>query len=236
MFMWSRRAAAFAALGAVAAMLLYPGGTYRDHSTSGYQVFHNFFSDLGATVAYNGQPNHVGAVLFVVSLVLLVVGMGALLVALVRLYSRSSSAAPLTTLAAVAGAIVCASFIGVAMTPENRFMSVHVLFTKMAFRVFPAVPLFLGLAARRNTHLPSRAGLAWAAMVVLLVAYVLVLDFGPRASTPVGLVVQVTAQKIVTVGAVLLLVYQSFQAERLFRAPADAPAVRGTSSIEVASR
>ena len=94
-------------------------------------------------------------------------------------------------------------------------MPLHVLFTKLAFRTFPTVPLFLGLAAVRNPALPSRVGVAWVVMIVLLVSYVLVLDFGPRASTPVGLVVQVTAQKIVSVGAVVLLVYQSFQAERL---------------------
>jgi hypothetical protein len=48
-----------------------------------------------------------------------------------------------------------------------------------------------------------------------LTAYIIVLDLGPRASTPIGLVVQVTAQKIVTVGAVLLIVYQSILAERV---------------------
>jgi lysylphosphatidylglycerol synthetase-like protein (DUF2156 family) len=114
----------------------------------------------------------------------------------------------------VAGAFVCACFIGVAATPENRFRSTHVLFTKLAFRVFPVVPLFLGLAAGRGER-SSRVGAAWVAMIALLTAYVVVLDFGPRVSTPIGLVVQVTAQKIVAVGAVLLLVYQSILAERV---------------------
>ena len=196
-------------------MLVYPGGTYRDHSTSGYQFFHNFLSDLGATVAYNGQTNRVGALLFVASLVALVVGMGAILFSLARVYSQSADAVVFTRLAAIAGVLVCAFFIGVAVTPENHFMPVHVLFTKLAFRTFPAVPLFLALAARRNPTLPPRVTVAWLLMIVLLVSYVLILDFGPRSRTPIGLVVQVTAQKIVAVGAVLLLVYQSYQAERV---------------------
>jgi hypothetical protein len=129
-------------------------------------------------------------------------------------YSRSPRAVPLIRLAVVAGVFVCACFIGVAATPENRFWSTHVLFTKLAFRVFPVVPLFLGLAASRGER-SSRDGVAWVAMIALLTAYVVILDFGPRASTPVGLVVQVTAQKMVTVGAVLLLVYQSILAERV---------------------
>jgi hypothetical membrane protein len=214
LFTWGRRAAAVAAAGAVVAMLVYPGGTYRDHSTSGYQFFHNFFSDLGASVTFSGQPNPIGAALFVVSLVVLVVGMGGILAGLARVYSRSPHALPLIRLGVVAGAFVCACFIGVAATPENRFRSTHVLFTKLAFRVFPVVPLFLGLAAGRGER-SSRVGAAWVAMIALLTAYVVVLDFGPRVSTPIGLVVQVTAQKIVAVGAVLLLVYQSILAERV---------------------
>ena len=212
-FAWGRRAATFSAIGAAAAMVVYPGGTYRDHSTSGYEFFHNFFSDLGATVAFDGEPNTLGAPLFVVSLVVLVIGMGSLLAGLGRGYARSPRSLPLVRLAFLAGAFVCACFIGVALTPENRMRSVHVLFTKLAFRAFPAVPLCLALAARRNTMLRPRVTFAWMAMLVLLVVYVIILDWGPRASTPTGLVVQVTAQKIVAVGAVLLLVYQSYQAE-----------------------
>lgn len=215
LFAWGRRAAAFAAIGAAVAMLVYPGGTYRDHTTSGYQFFHNFFSDLGATKTWSGQPNPIGAVLFVVSLVVLVVGMGAILAGLARVYGRTPRAVPLIRVAVVVGVFVCACFIGVAATPENRVMSTHVLLTKLAFRAFPAVPLFLGLAASRTDGAPSRVGVGWVTMVALLVAYVIVLDWGPRASTPLGLVLQVTAQKVVAVGAVLLLVYQSIQAERI---------------------
>jgi hypothetical protein len=193
-------------------VLVYPGGTYRDHSTSGYQFFHNFFSDLGAT-HFSGQSNPIARCSS--SSVSSCWSSGwAAFRRLARAYSRSPRAVPLIRLAVVAGVFVCACFIGVAVTPENRFRSTHVLFTKLAFRVFPAVPLLLGLAASRGER-SSRVGVAWVAMIALLVAYVVVLDFGPRVSTPIGLVVQVTAQKIVAVGAVLLLVYQSILAERV---------------------
>lgn len=196
-------------------MLAYPGGTYLEHSGAGYRFFHNFFSDLGATVAFNGQPNRIGALLFVISLVVLVIGMGGMLVGLAKVYARSPASVTSVRLATILGSFVCACFIGVAVTPENRLRSVHVLFTKLAFRAFPGVPLFLTVAARRTSSIGANVTFAWVTMLVLLVAYVLVLDFGPRASTPNGLVVQVTAQKIVAVGAVLLLVYQSYQAERI---------------------
>ena len=216
-FRWSRWAAGFAGVCAVGAMLVYPGGTFRDRSTSGYQFFHNFFSDLGATVAFDGQPNHLGASLFVASLATLVVGMGATLIGLVRLYSNAPNARTLARIAGGVGLFVCACFIAVAATPENRVLNLHILATRTAFRTFPGVALFLGLASRRVAGVSARATAVWFALLVLLVGYVLILDFGPRASTAFGLVVQVTAQKTVAVGAALLLVYQGFQAERLVR-------------------
>lgn len=65
-------------------MLQYPGGTPLDSSTRGYSISQNFLSDLGMTVAYNGQSNGLGAALFVLSLLLLVVGLGGTAVSIVR--------------------------------------------------------------------------------------------------------------------------------------------------------
>src|SRR3569833_1767304 len=66
------------------AMLRYPGGTALDATTSGYSLSHNFLSDLGMTVAYNHEPNRLGAAVFVVSLLLLVVGLGSVAAVIAR--------------------------------------------------------------------------------------------------------------------------------------------------------
>jgi hypothetical protein len=41
----------------VAAMALYPGGNWADHAARGHTFFRNFFCDLLADVAGNGEPN-----------------------------------------------------------------------------------------------------------------------------------------------------------------------------------
>ena len=53
---------------------------------------------------------------------------------------------------------------------------------------------------------------------MILVAYVGILDFGPRVSAPGGLVTQVVAQKIVALSAALIIVYQSYEADRALAA------------------
>lgn len=48
----------------VIAMFIYPGGTGSDPSLESYDFFRNFFSSLGLTVAPDGEPNWVSAILF----------------------------------------------------------------------------------------------------------------------------------------------------------------------------
>lgn len=218
-----RWGAGVAGMLAVIAMVRYPGGTFRDHSTSGYSLTHNFLSDLGATVAHNGQPNGLGTALFVASLSILVIGMGGCLIGLVRLYSRIPGARSLSFAAGAVAFLVCASFIGVAVTPEDRALSLHILFTKLAFRAFPVVPLLLALASRADPGTPRRVTSGWLVLAVITAGYVAILDWGPSTRTPGGLVVQVVAQKIVTLSAVLLIVFQTYVADRmLLPARADA--------------
>ena len=155
LFARGRQATLVATALALLAMWSYPGGTMLDHSTHRYHLFQNFLSDLGMTVAYDGRANGIGALLFVASLTILVFGLGGALLGFVRLYT-SSRARPVVRAAMFLGAVVALSFLGVAVTPENRVLDLHVRLTFFAFRVFPLVPLLLAIAyARNGTFLPS---------------------------------------------------------------------------------
>jgi hypothetical protein len=216
-FARARWAAALAVVLAIVAMLLYPGGTLIDRSTRGYSLLHNFLSDLGMTVAYGGESNAVGAMLFVASLGILVLGLGASLFGLVRVF-RESDRTRLLALAAVAvGVLVCAAFMGVALTPENRMMALHIRLTLFAFRAFPFVPLLLGVAAARDARFSRQSVVAWVALTVVLVVYVGILGWGPPLTTDRGLVVQVTAQKVVTVSVMIVLIYQTYYTESVVK-------------------
>ena len=50
------------------AMFVYPGGTNTDKTTVGYSFLGNFFSDLGMTVAHNGQANPIASLMFLIAL------------------------------------------------------------------------------------------------------------------------------------------------------------------------
>jgi hypothetical protein len=205
---------------AIVSMIRYPGGTTLDPSPHGYSVWQNFLSDLGMTVAYDHRPNRLGAALFGVSLVLLVLALGGCLFGLVRLYSASHRARRFARAAAAVGLLVCAAFVGVAVTPENRVMGLHLSATLLAFRTFPVLSFLFLLATISSGVFPRRVAVAWGALTVVLAVYVVVLGWGPSLTTVSGLTFQVAAQKIVAVVAVVTFVYVSVEADRvILKAP-----------------
>jgi len=200
---------------AIGAIAQYPGGDRFDHSSLGYSISRNFLSDLGMTMSFSGQRNLLGATFFVFSLVLVVFGLGGCLIGFVHLCSESSRQRQFAQGAAAVGLIVCAAFIGVALTPENRLMSVHLWLTLFAFRVFPVAALLMVFASMSSRVFPRRITVAWVVLTAVLTVYVIVIGWGPRTSTREGLTFQVTAQKIVAIAAVTILVYLSVQADRV---------------------
>ena len=199
---------------AAIAIARYPGGTYRDHSTVGYTAIQNFLSDLGMTVAYNGSPTRLGSACFVASLVVLVVGLGGCVVGFFREYSASAKSRGLARAAAFVALLVCLAFIGVAVTPENLVMGLHVQLTFFAFRSFLVSAILFTLAARAFSPTARRVWIAWAGLTIAMAIYVWIQTWGPRVRDPGGLEVQVIAQKIIAIIAITTLLFQSVQADR----------------------
>ena len=199
---------------AAIAIARYPGGTYRDHSVAGYSPFQNFLSDLGMTVAYDGAPNRLGSACFIASLVLLVVGLGGCVVGFYRQYSGDASSRGLSRAAAFVALLVCLAFVGVAVTPENLVLGLHIQLTFFAFRAFLVAAALFTLAARAYPLAPRRVWLGWSILAVALAIYVWIQGWGPHVRDPGGLETQVIAQKAIAIIAILVMLYQSIEADK----------------------
>jgi hypothetical membrane protein len=213
-FARARWVAAISAVLSLWSMWEYPGGTSLNARTAGYSLTQNFLSDLGMTVAYNGEANGLGAALFAASMLVMVAGCGAVVWRYARLYAMMPESRRLARAASAVGALVCASFVGVAFTPENRVMPLHVDFTLFAFRAAPLAMVLLAVASFRASRLPRAMAVTWVALTAVLVAYVVLLAVGPSTSTAMGLATMVLAQKLVTVVAGGLLLLQCAHALR----------------------
>jgi hypothetical protein len=81
--------------------------------------------------------------------------------------------------------------------------------------LFPLVPLLFLLATLAAGAFRRRVAMVWGLLAIVLGAYVIVLGWGPKLDTSSGLMVQVAAQKVVAISAVLALFFLTLEAGRL---------------------
>ena len=198
-------------------MARYPGGTLLDHNTKGYSLSQNFLSDLGMTVAYDGQDNLLGAALLALSVMFLVLGPGASTFALARICGDSSGAKWWGRASAFVSASACVAFLGVALTPENRVLALHLRLTYLAWELVAAASMLMSIASAMTRVCPRSIKLSWGVLAAAMLGYVGILYAGPGVETLDGLRTQVIAQKAATVIVVAMVVYLGGEGERVVR-------------------
>ena len=198
-------------------MALYPGGTRLDPDTDGYSFTQNAFSDLGRTVARNGEPNTLSATLFVLGLTPAGFGLAGFFVALLPLVSNHSRARAVAWVGCLAGIVAGVAYVAVAWLPANRVPFEHVMAQNWAFRSFLVASVLLGFVTARSTIFSLRTAAVWWMFGGLLLAFILIGIFGPSRRTEAGLVIQVVAQKIIVFSALVIVAFQSHEAQRASR-------------------
>jgi hypothetical protein len=171
--------------------------TYAD----GYAFFDNFFSDLGATHAWSGAPNHVSCVLFTIAL-------GTLGVAFVAFAgtARATTSRRAGIAAQVFGTASGAAFFMVAVTPIDLSLDLHNTFVIAAFAMLLGYAASMTIVWRRAGVAQLVGGISY---LVLVGAYVVVVFgvVGTGVVTAHGRTILITAQKAVAYASMLYIVY-----------------------------
>jgi hypothetical protein len=196
------------------AMIFYPGGTHEDPTTKGYSFFHNFFSDLGLTETFSGDPKFASFLLFTVAMVLAGVALAFFFVAFPSFFSSSTLGKWLSILGSIAGILSGLAFIGVAL-PGNLYLDPHKLSVQVAFLAFfVAVLIYIPVIFLKRDY-PRVYAWVFVTFALLLGAYVWLLFEGPSTITSTGLIIQATGQKIIAYAAIISMFIQSYGAWKI---------------------
>jgi len=195
------------------AMTLYPGGTFFHRAGHGYSFFQNSLSDLGSTVAWNGQTNpgslfHLGA-----CIVLVMAGCTGLL-ALVAVYSSSLRTRGLTRAAGIAVVVAGVALVGAAVTPQDRQPELHGQFSLLAIGSFAMGTALLAATTALDARFRRRVPICWSLLTLIVLAWASVM-LSAHPTSDLELAIPVTLQKIVAITLVATLVFQSYEAERV---------------------
>ena len=99
------------------AMLFYQGGHLLDSTTSGYNFFRNFISDLGRTISLSGENNIISYIIFSTGSFVLLGSLTRFLFLAINQFKTNFGI--LTLLARITSVYSCLGVFGVVITPVN---------------------------------------------------------------------------------------------------------------------
>lgn len=175
---------------------------------SEYDFTANFFSDLGRTRTFADQPNTLVCALF--SITVIVAGLATVLfsVKFPSLFTGTSQHKP-AKLGALFGIVSGVCYIGVGLTPWDVYFNPHILFVKIGFSSFLAASLLLGWVMYRNSNYPKLYVWVYLAFILILIAYLYLLFYGPKDMKSAAAVqTQVIAQKVLLYSQMATMVIQ----------------------------
>jgi len=147
------------------AALFYPGG---------FDFFGYYFSDLGAAVAKNGEPNSISSVLFPATLILVALALVPFWLVIYSLFKESRVEKVLSILGSALGLISAPFIIGVALFPIDTQLETHILLTLTFFSLFVLATLLYSIAIILNRNYPNYFGIV--GLVLFAISLVIIID------------------------------------------------------------
>jgi hypothetical protein len=196
----------------IIAMFLYPGGTHADHSTTGYSFWSNFFSDLGMTSTFLGDPKAASFVLFTIALSLAGIALCLFFVAVPHLFAKTRAMKRLSVLGSIVGVVSGVSYVGIAFSPSDRYLSLHLGFVEVAFASFLLVVVVYSIAIFLNKEYSNAYAFTYMGFALILGVYLWLLFAGPNIDTAQGVRIQATGQKIVVYAMIVCMFIQMYGA------------------------
>ena len=143
----------------VLGMVLYPGGTIHDLSTNGYSFTSNFFSDMGAYQARNGDPNYLSMIFFSISLILVGGTFVLYYLVLPKIFGNNNRNYYLSWIGTIFafGGSIC--LIGTGLTPTDLVFESHIFFANNIFHSFLVTSFFYCIVIFDTNILEKRLSL-----------------------------------------------------------------------------
>jgi len=132
------------------AALFYPGG---------FDYLGYFFSDLGAVMAKNGEPNSISSALFSIAVVTVAITLIPFWLIIRSMFTKSRLQKILSILGSALGLTAFPFLIGVAISPMDTQLETHILMTLVFFSLFVLASLLYSIAIMLNHDHPNYSGI-----------------------------------------------------------------------------
>jgi hypothetical protein len=198
------------------AMIAYPGGTKIDRASVHFNIFQNFFSDLGTTITYSGKQNTASNILFISALG----SLGMILIYFSKIWRAIDVDVHKYKFIGILSKIfliICGlSIIGIAFSPWNKYFENHLLFLKLSFVFLFLWSIMIAVLQTKNKKM--RGLLVTNIIFILILFYFLYSVFlNPDFGTDKDLEFHSVSQKIIVYISVVYLFIQAYGIKHFLR-------------------
>jgi len=194
------------------AMFFYEGGTIINPLSSGYSFFENFFSDLGRTIALSGTPNTISFILFSITALIMSCSLIPFMIALPSLFKGDRKEYRISVIGSIVGVFADIFLIATVLTPWDIFHDIHLMVGNFYSLSGLLVIILYPIVIIRNKEYQNVYAYAFLILGIIAIIYSVILLAGPEFTTPEGLVIQVTMQKIVQYSFLTCFLVQGYGA------------------------
>ena len=201
----------------VIAMILYPGGTFDNHSATRYIFLENYFSDLGRAQTFLGESNIVSRVLFAVALTIVAISLILYFIVLPTFFTESKTAKWFVIIGTVNGIFSAIAYCLIGFLPYDIFGSPHTYAVYIAFSASILTTIVYTIAIFLEKGYPNGYAWVYVGFTVILAGYLFILFTGPAAGTDLGHSIQVVGQKVIVYTEVISFGIQALGATFLLK-------------------
>ena len=199
----------------IAAILVYPGSTYRDHLSLRYSFTQNFLSDLGRTMTFSGDINFLSSQIFNMSLI----GVGVVFIFFylhVRKIFNSYNQKALAFIGSFFGILGGLSLVGVGLTPADLYLDLHIICANWLFRFMFIASLFYTIVIFRHPTFENKYSVGYLVFTFTILLYIVISELGPGPKvSQFALILQVVSQKFILLIFMVAIYIQTFGLQKL---------------------
>ena len=199
------------------AMIFYPGGSIGDHQATQYSFLKNFFSDLGRWKTFVGGTKYASFFLFAIALFQVAIISFIFNWKLTDDLDGDKERPWISKFALICGCIYSMAMFGIALTPYDLLLAEHMIAVKTCFYVLVPLCLSYSFLIYKRKHLPNRYASLFLVTTLMLIGYIYILNWGPKAKENEYL--QTCAQKIIVYTLVFSLMYVAVGAKKYLHQP-----------------
>lgn len=187
----------------IIAMFNYPGGTYVDTESLGYDFFNNYFSDLGRLESHSGRSNLISFVLFSSAIIMAGLSLVSYHYVLKEFLRKEMIVELGIKRIFITGVLAGLAFIGIAITPSDIINEIHMIFVGIGFSML-CLNSYLTFTVKSDKVLFTKVQITTLKVfAVALVIYMILFILAPGKENALGLFIRVTGQKII-IGFVII--------------------------------